>query len=135
MQNSPSSEATSCSATHSIPCLLHNKSVHFYFHHSPTKAAIIMTELGKKFGIMKPSMWIQLRITSYLGGYYVHMLIIGQSDKMHRDLRNSKGSTELSATSMWILVSRDNQYVSNLVFTLYVRVLGLDTRHSKDTAS
>ena len=44
------------------------------------------------------------------------MLIIGQHDKMHRDLRNSKGSTELSATSMWIMVSRDNQYVSNLGF-------------------
>ena len=63
------------------------------------------------------------------------MLIIAQTDKMHRDLRNSKGSTELSATSMWILVSRDNQYISNLVFTLYVRVLGLDTRYSKVTAS
>ena len=36
MQNSPSSEATSCSVTHSIPCLLHNTSVHYYFHHSPT---------------------------------------------------------------------------------------------------
>ena len=36
MQNSPSSEATSCSATHSIPCLLHNTSVHYYFHLSPT---------------------------------------------------------------------------------------------------
>ena len=35
MQNSPPSEATSCSATHSIPCLLHNTSVHYYFHHSP----------------------------------------------------------------------------------------------------
>jgi len=36
MQNSPSREATSCSATHSIPCLLHNTSVHYYFHYSPT---------------------------------------------------------------------------------------------------
>ena len=36
MQNSPSWEATSCSATHSIPCLLHNTSVHYYFHHSLT---------------------------------------------------------------------------------------------------
>jgi len=43
------------------------------------------------------------------------MLIIGQPDKMHRDL-HSKGRTDLSATSMWILVSRDNQYVSNLGF-------------------
>ena len=64
------------------------------------------------------------------------MLIIGQTNKMHRDLRNSKRSTELSATSMWILVSCDNQCVSNLVFfTLYVRMLGLDTRYSKVTAS
>jgi len=46
------------------------------------------------------------------------MLIIGQPDKMHRDLRNIKGSTDLSATSMWIPVSGDNQYVSNLVFSL-----------------
>ena len=36
MQNRPSWEATSCSATHSIPCLLHNTSVHHYFHHSLT---------------------------------------------------------------------------------------------------
>ena len=36
MQNIPPSEATSFSATYSIPCLLHNKSVHYYFHHSPT---------------------------------------------------------------------------------------------------
>jgi len=46
------------------------------------------------------------------------MLIIGQPDKMHRDLRNSKGSTELSAKSMWIVVSGDNQYGSNLLFSL-----------------
>jgi len=45
------------------------------------------------------------------------MLIIGQHDRMHRDL-NSKRRTELFATSMWILVSGDNQYVSNLVFSL-----------------
>jgi len=44
------------------------------------------------------------------------MLIIEQHDKMCRDLRNSKGSTELSPMSMWILVSGDNQYISNLVF-------------------
>jgi len=48
------------------------------------------------------------------------MLIIGQSDKMHRDLRNSNGSTELSATSMLLLVSGDNQYILNLVFSLCV---------------
>ena len=46
------------------------------------------------------------------------MLILGQPDKMHRDLRHIKGSTELSATSMRNLVIPDIQYVSNLVFSL-----------------
>jgi len=48
---------------------------------------------------------------NFLSWWQLLMLIIGQPDKMHRDLRNSTGSTELSATSMWILVSGDNQYV------------------------
>ena len=48
------------------------------------------------------------------------MLTIGQSDKMHRDLSNIKGSTDLSAFSMSNLVSGDNQYVSNPVFSLYM---------------
>ena len=56
---------------------------------------------------------------NFLSWWQIRMLIIGQHDKMHRDL-NSKRSTELSATSMWILVSRDNEYVSNLVFFLSV---------------
>ena len=47
-----------------------------------------------------------------------NVFIIGQPDHMHRDLRKSKGSTELSANSMRILVSGDNQYVANLVFSL-----------------
>ena len=47
---------------------------------------------------------------NFLSWWQLRMLIIGQHDKMHRDLRNS--------TTMWILVSRDNQYVSNLVFSL-----------------
>jgi len=58
------------------------------------------------------------------------MLIIGQPDKMHRDL-NSKRSIDLSATSMWILVSHDNQYVSNLVFSLSM-LESLD--YTQDTA-
>jgi hypothetical protein len=36
MQKIPSWEANSCSATHSIPCLLHNTSVHYYFPHTLT---------------------------------------------------------------------------------------------------
>jgi hypothetical protein len=43
------------------------------------------------------------------------MLIIGQPDKMLRDLRNTKGSTDLSAMSMWIVGSIYNHNVSNLV--------------------
>jgi hypothetical protein len=46
------------------------------------------------------------------------MLIIGQPDKMLRDLKNSKGSTDLSATSLDILVSGENHKVLNLVFSL-----------------
>jgi hypothetical protein len=46
------------------------------------------------------------------------VLIIGQPDKMLRVLRNSKGSTELSATSMWIVVSADNHNVLKLRFSL-----------------
>jgi hypothetical protein len=48
----------------------------------------------------------------------LHMLIIEQPDKMCRDLTNSKGSTELSVMSMWIVVSGENHNVSNLVFSL-----------------
>ena len=48
------------------------------------------------------------------------MLIIGQPDKTLRDLRNSKGSKELSATSTWIQVSGDNDNVLNLMFSLCV---------------
>ena len=54
---------------------------------------------------------------NFLSWWQLCMLIIGQNDKMHRAL-NSKRSTELSAMSMWILVSHDNQYFSNLVFSL-----------------
>jgi len=46
------------------------------------------------------------------------MLIIRQPDKMLRDLRNSKGSTEVSARSMRIVVSGGNDNVLNLVLSL-----------------
>jgi len=48
------------------------------------------------------------------------MLIIGQPDKMLRDLRNSKGSRELSATLMEIMVRCENHNVSNLVISLRI---------------
>jgi hypothetical protein len=59
--------------------------------------------------------WVQFTSTSHHGGNYV--LIIGKPDKMLRDLRKSKGSRQLSAVSMEILVSRVNN-VSNFVFSL-----------------
>jgi len=46
------------------------------------------------------------------------MLIIGQPDKMLRDLRNITGSTQLSDMSVWIVVSGDNHNISKLVFPL-----------------
>jgi hypothetical protein len=56
--------------------------------------------------------------STYKSLVQLHMLIIGQSDKMLTDLRNSKGSRELSATSMEILVSSVNFNVLNTVFSL-----------------
>ena len=49
---------------------------------------------------------VQLRITSYLGA------------TMYVNNRNSKGSTQLSAMAMWILVGGDNHNISNLMFSL-----------------
>jgi hypothetical protein len=46
------------------------------------------------------------------------MLITEQPEKMLSDLINSKGSTELSATAMGILVSGDNHNELNLVFSI-----------------
>jgi hypothetical protein len=64
------------------------------------------------------------------------MLVTGQPDKMLKDLRNSKGSRELSAVCMKILVSGVNQECFELcVFTLNILVLGQGTRYSNDTAS
>jgi hypothetical protein len=59
------------------------------------------------------------------------MLIIGQPDKMLKDLRNSKGSTQLSAMSMWIVGSGEN-HVLNLVFSL---CMSLCLVKVEDTAS
>ena len=54
---------------------------------------------------------------NFLSLWQLRMLITGQSDKMHTDLRNINGSTYMA---MWIVVRGDNQYVSNLVFSLYM---------------
>jgi len=44
------------------------------------------------------------------------MLITGQPDKMLRELRNTKGSTQLSAMSLWIVGCDDNHNVLILCF-------------------
>jgi len=55
---------------------------------------------------------------NFLSWWQLCVLIIGQRDKMLRDLRNITGSTQLSAKSMWILISGDNHNISKLVFPL-----------------
>jgi len=47
-------------------------------------------------------------------------MLIGQPDKMFRDVRNSKRSRELSATLMEILVIGENYNVLILVFSLCI---------------
>jgi len=71
---------------------------------------------------------------NFISRWPPHMLIIWLPEKMHRDKRNSKGSTELSATSMQILDS--GIYVSETyVCILHIRALAQGTRHSNVNAS
>jgi hypothetical protein len=86
-----------------------------------------MTQIGNMFVGMKPSMWwysIGPTEDNFISLLQLHMLIIGQPDKMLRDLRHTKGSTQLYAMSMWIVGSADNHNVSDLVFSLCMSVLG-----------
>ena len=86
MQNSPSSEATSCSATHSIPCLLHNTSVHYYFHHS-----LIHTFSPNFFS--PPT--FRSHIYSSLNNIVimVHMFSVLQTQCWHTKMRDKQGET------------------------------------------
>ena len=59
-----------------------------------------------------------------------HMLIIRQPDKLLRDLTNNKGSTELSAISMWILVSGGNHSLLNIVFLLCMSQCMIKVRYT-----
>ena len=45
---------------------------------------------------------------NFISWRQLHTLIIGQPDKMLRDLRDSKGSRDLSPKSLDILVSGEN---------------------------
>ena len=48
----------------------------------------------------------------------LNMLTVGQHDKIIRDLRNSKGSGQLSDRSIWIVVSGVPYKASNFVLSL-----------------
>jgi len=73
---------------------------------------------------------------NFISWWQLHMLTVGQPDKMLIDLRNSKGSTELSAVWMENLIRGVNQeYVELCVFTLHVGVLRQSTRYSNVTSS
>ena len=82
-----------------------------------------MTQIGKKFVVMKPSMWMICHgpiHDNFLSWWQPHMLIIWQPDKLLKDLRNSKGSRELTAVWKESLVSCVNHNVLNLMFSLYM---------------
>jgi hypothetical protein len=57
-----------------------------------------MTQIGKKYAVMKPSMWMIFHCVdsptpdNFLSWWQLCVLIIGHSDKKLRDLRNSKES-------------------------------------------
>ena len=76
-------------------------------------AAIFITQLGKKFGIIKLSMWMIYVLgpihDNFISWWQGCMLIIWQSDKVLRDLRNNKGRRRLSLISMKILVGGTDQ--------------------------
>jgi hypothetical protein len=54
---------------------------------------------------------------NFISWWQLHILKIGQPDKLLRDLRNSNGSRELSATLMEFMVGGDS-HVFYLVFSL-----------------
>jgi len=57
---------------------------------------------------------------TWINAWNIAEAIIGQADKMFRDVRNSKWSRQLSATLVEILVSGENYNGSNLVFSLRI---------------
>ena len=79
-----------------------------------------MTQICKKFGLMKPSMWKILHKSPIHDNFktwrQLHTLIIGELS----DLRNNKGSRDLTAMSLEILVSGVKHNVSNLGFSLCI---------------
>jgi len=74
--------------------------------------AIFITQLGKKFGVMKLSMWMIYVLgpihDNFISWWQVCMLI-WHPDKIFRNPRNNKRSRELSIISMEILTSGTDQ--------------------------
>jgi hypothetical protein len=90
--------------------------------------ATIIRQTGKKLVVVKHSMWMCRGYNSRQIEILVasRMLIIGQAERMLIDLRNSRGSTELSAVWMDSLVSGWIKIVSEtFISILHIRALGL----------
>ena len=72
----------------------------------------------------------------FVSSWQLRILITGQPDKMLTDLRNSKGSRQLSAVWMKNLIRGVNQECFECcVFATHVLVLGKGKTYSSDTAS
>ena len=86
MHNSPPSQATSCTATHSIPCLLHNTSVHYYFPHSLTHT------LSPNY-FSAPTLCSHTYSTLNNIAITAHMFSALQTQCWHTKMRDKKGET------------------------------------------
>ena len=86
MEKSPSWEANSCSATHSIPCLLQNTSVHYYFHHSLSHTLSHNSFSPPTFCSHTYSSLNNIAIT-------VHMFSALQMQCWHTKIREKRGET------------------------------------------
>ena len=77
-----------------------------------------MTQICKKFGVMKPQYVDDTPYSPIHDNFkscrQLHTLTAGEL----RDLRNNKGSRDLTAVSLEIPVSGVNRNVSSLVFSL-----------------
>ena len=85
-ETNPSREANSCSATHSIPCLLQHKWVHYYFHHSLTHT------LSANF--LSPPIFCSYTHSSLNNiAITVHMFSALQTPCWHNKMRDWKSET------------------------------------------
>ena len=69
------------------------------------KAAIIITQICKKFEVMKPSMWITLHTVQFMTTSLLQATVYVNSRRAERDLKNNTESRDLTAVSLEIPVS------------------------------